>query len=380
MKLALCLFHYFPYGGLQRDFLRIATQLATIYPVEIFTTRWQGNLPNHLPIHFIKVNGISNHRRMQMFGHKIQAVAAQQGCQFLIGFNKIPGLAVYFSADNCYIDDAKQQHGRWYRYTPRYRCYAQLENSVFSKSLCTKILLLTKQQKKIYQKQYQTQDERFFILPAQFEDSPALKRNKIIVRTAHHLSESDKLLLMVCSAFKTKGVDRALATLAWLNQNYSTHHKLIIIGNDNPAPYIKLAKNLNVNHQIEFLGSREDVADYLYAADLFLHPARKEAAGKVLLEAMSCTLPIVTTTACGYAEHIMNANAGIVLPETSITPERLGKAIVHLLTESDENKAQRKEGIKTYVAHHRGTNLSQAAVTQISHWLIHESIPQENPF
>jgi UDP-glucose:(heptosyl)LPS alpha-1,3-glucosyltransferase len=53
----------------------------------------------------------------------------------------------------------------------------------------------------------------------------------------------------------------------------------------------------------------------LLAADLLVHPARSEAAGMVLLEALVAGLPVVVSGVCGYAGHIAAAGAGIVLPE-----------------------------------------------------------------
>ena len=53
---------------------------------------------------------------------------------------------------------------------------------------------------------------------------------------------------------------------------------------------------------------------YLLSANLLIHPARVEAAGMVLLEAITTGLPILTTGICGYAFHIQQAQSGMVLP------------------------------------------------------------------
>ena len=43
MKLALCLYKYFPYGGLQRDFLRILKECQSRgHEVSVYTSEWQG--------------------------------------------------------------------------------------------------------------------------------------------------------------------------------------------------------------------------------------------------------------------------------------------------------------------------------------------------
>ena len=43
MRLAFCLFRYFPYGGLQRDFVRIAQACrARGHSIDVYTLRWEG--------------------------------------------------------------------------------------------------------------------------------------------------------------------------------------------------------------------------------------------------------------------------------------------------------------------------------------------------
>ena len=61
---------------------------------------------------------------------------------------------------------------------------------------------------------------------------------------------------------------------------------------------------------VRFLGGRADVDRFYDAADFLLHPAYSESAGKVLLEALTHGLPVLTTDTCGYAPHILKAKRG----------------------------------------------------------------------
>ena len=46
MKLAFCLYKYFPFGGLQRDFLRIALACqARGHDIRVYTLDWEGEVP-----------------------------------------------------------------------------------------------------------------------------------------------------------------------------------------------------------------------------------------------------------------------------------------------------------------------------------------------
>jgi UDP-glucose:(heptosyl)LPS alpha-1,3-glucosyltransferase len=55
------------------------------------------------------------------------------------------------------------------------------------------------------------------------------------------------------------------------------------------------------------------------AADLFVHPARHDTTGTVILEAIVNGLPVITTSNCGYARHVASADAGIVLQDPFYT-------------------------------------------------------------
>ena len=46
MRIAFCLYKYFPFGGLQRDFLRIALACqARGHAVRVYTLEWRGEVP-----------------------------------------------------------------------------------------------------------------------------------------------------------------------------------------------------------------------------------------------------------------------------------------------------------------------------------------------
>ena len=68
---------------------------------------------------------------------------------------------------------------------------------------------------------------------------------------------------------------------------------------------------------------------------LLVHPARKEAGGLVLLEALSQGLPVIASEECGYAQYVAEAKAGEIVPNTD-DPKELVKALEDML--NDESK------------------------------------------
>jgi len=319
MNLAFCLFKYFPFGGLQRDFIRIAQEcLRRGHTIHVYTTQWEGANELGLPVTLIPAKGWQNHTRTQNFITEVRRQFAIQPFELLIGFNKMPGLDLYYAADTCFQAKARKQHGSWYRLTPRYRHLVNCEEAVFSNQSKTEILLISQLQQAEFIHYYQTQAERFHLLPPGIAKDRIAPENAADIRQGLRqelgLQEDDFLLLMVGSGFKTKGLDRTLLGLAHLPAELKKRSHLYVIGKDQTKSFEQQAKKLGIADQVAFLGGRDDVPRFLLGADLLLHPAYNENTGTVLLEALTSGLPVLTTDVCGYAHYIQEADAGLVLP------------------------------------------------------------------
>src|SRR5262245_37564685 len=144
MKLAFCLFNYFPYGGLQRDFLRISREcLARGHEIHVYTMRWEGELEPGFHIRLIQSKGLQNHTSIISFVKQLKKEFEKTHYDLIIGFNKMPHLDIYYAADVCYQARANQDHSFFYQFFPRYRTMVELERAVFKSKQKTKILLIS---------------------------------------------------------------------------------------------------------------------------------------------------------------------------------------------------------------------------------------------
>lgn len=333
MKIALCLYHYFPYGGQQRVMLAIAQMLKEAgHAVHIFTTKWQGDQPEGLMIHIAEINALGNHKKMLLFSRVVQHETQKEQFDIVVGFNKLPGLDIYFAADEPF--KSKKGRGRFYkRFLNRYKIFNRLEKSVFSKKSKTQILCLCEQQKQHYQALYHTQDERITVLPP---DLPVGSKSKLnnndrsAIRQALKIPKNDFVLITVASSFKTKGVDRALKALASLKPSTQTQCHYLIIGGDDSKSIRTLAQGLKLQQKVHFLGAQADITPYLLASDIMIHPARAEAGGIVLIEAIAAGLAILSTEICGYARIVKEAQAGKIL-QAYFSQDTLDQALSTLL-------------------------------------------------
>ena len=238
---------------------------------------------------------------------------------YFVGFNRMAGLDWYYAADNPFAEHVRQKN-TLVRLLPRYRVFGRLEKAVFGASGSTRILYLTEAQKTSFQHYYGTGDSRFRYLPPgvapQFvlRNEAESQRIRSRIRAEFKISEQSVLLVQVCSAFRTKGVDRVLESVSRLSPAVRDKVVYLVAGNEEPGGFLKLAEKLGIEDQVIFAGPRQDVPDLLTAGDLMVHPARNEATGTVLAEAAVCGLPAVCSADCGYAPLIRDAG-GIVLPD-----------------------------------------------------------------
>lgn len=367
-QLAFVLLRYFPHGGQQRDFLRIALALQRRgHKIRVYTTEWQGDLPPGFDLQLLPVRTWLQHRRYPLFSAQLQEALATAPADCVIGFNRLPGLDVYFAADGCFEEKAQNERAAAYRWTPRYRQLRDCEAAVFGVDAHTRVLLLTELQREQYLRHYPESAERLHLLPPGLSRRhacpPDAERRRNALRSSLDLQAGHLLLLQVGSGFAVKGVERSIRAIASLPRPLRQRCRLVIIGDDKPGYYRRLAQSLHIADQIEFLGGRDDVPDWMLAADLLLHPAFSESAGHVLLESLVYGLPVLTTDRCGYASHIRAAEAGWVCP----SPYRQSAFNVSLqeILGAEEARERWRANARTYCLENDLCGLEDAAADHI---------------
>lgn len=320
MKVVFVLYRYFPYGGLQRDFLRIAEACARRgHHIQVLTRAWEGEIPAWLEVILIESRAVTNHGRNRLFARRMRELLPGMDADVVVGFNRMPGLDVYFAADPCFASRLAGKKTPWlYSLLPRYRQFLAEERALLADSDAL-ILALTRRQIDDYRRLYQVPAQRFQLLPPGIArdrayNNESLQRRQAL-RQANHIGDDEHLLLLLGSGFRTKGLDRAIRALHSLPQVLRDKTRLFVVGADDPAPFQRLASQLGVEKQVHFWGGRDDVADFLFAADLLLHPAYNEAAGMALIESLAAGLPVIATAVCGYAHYIRDCGGGEVIEE-----------------------------------------------------------------
>jgi len=157
-------------------------------------------------------------------------------------------------------------------------------------------------------------------------------------------SNQKKKILFVGILTPRKGVDYLLKAIRIVKNRRSDFILEIIGGGPFKNEYEKLAVELGLDNVV-FLGSVEDETKIaaMKNCHFFILPSVYENFGVVLIEAMACGKPVITTLSGGQKEFV-NKDNGILVPPKD--PEALAKAIDYML---DHYSDYSPEKISRYV-------------------------------
>jgi UDP-glucose:(heptosyl)LPS alpha-1,3-glucosyltransferase len=334
MDFAFGIVSMFPGGGLQRDCAALARTLrARGHKVTLFASRVSGPLASDLAVELLPNSAWTNHGRNLRFAADLARACAGRFDR-VVGFNKLSGLDVLYCADPAY---AARRPGGWRQLMPRDRALRSLEAACFAPGRPTRLILLSRPQIEAYRQAWGTEPERIELLPPttdigrrqpQFRTDGTRER----MRAALGIAPDDWVWFAIGVQPRVKGLDRTIEAL-----DSHPDARLLVAGlSETPGTLYPIARGPRVidSNRIRLLGFREDIPELMAAADLLVHPARLDITGGVILEAIANGLPVIATAACGYAEHIDNAAAGIVVPE----PFDQGRFTVALATARDPDR------------------------------------------
>lgn len=133
-------------------------------------------------------------------------------------------------------------------------------------------------------------------------------------RSALQAPDSTPLVLFAAHNFALKGL-RELIEAAAAPAGRDARFITVVSGRDASGPYERLAARLGVSARFRFCGSSDDMRGWYAAADVLAHPTWYDPCSRVVLEALCCGLPVVTTRWNGAAEAITRGRHGIVVEE-----------------------------------------------------------------
>ena len=146
------------------------------------------------------------------------------------------------------------------------------------------------------------------------------------------LNKKTPVIISVGRLAKQKNFPLLLRAFQIVKQNIDA--KLIILGKGDERHHLeKLVQQLDLTQDVDLAGFTTNPWSYMNRADLFVLSSDEEPFGLVIVEAMTCGLPIVATDAIGGGPRtILNQDQyGNLVPVQN--PDALAKAMLAILTD-----------------------------------------------
>lgn len=132
-------------------------------------------------------------------------------------------------------------------------------------------------------------------------------------------------ILYVGSGFRRKGVPALIEAAARLTIPF----RLFVVGKGRNGYLKRRAQHLGVGDRVVFTGPVRDVERFYLGCDLFAFPTLYDPFSNATLEAMACSLPVITSAYNGVAELIREGEEGIVL-RNPLDPREIADALSRL--------------------------------------------------
>jgi|TARA_B100001094_G_scaffold333378_1_gene411238 N-acetyl-alpha-D-glucosaminyl L-malate synthase BshA len=144
---------------------------------------------------------------------------------------------------------------------------------------------------------------------------------------------NEKIICHISNFRKVKRIEDVLLSFEIISKEIDV--KLILVG-DGPerSALEKISRQSKYRNNIYFLGSLKSTKEVLNISDLFFLPSSTESFGLSALEAMACSVPVISTKTGGIPEVVINGESGF-LSKVGDVKEMSNNAIDLL---SNENK------------------------------------------
>jgi glycosyltransferase involved in cell wall biosynthesis len=183
-----------------------------------------------------------------------------------------------------------------------------------------------------------------------FNPSLYTKEKRMKIRNQLGISPEELVVCFIGRLVQEKGIFELLKSFRSLKEEYKTI-KLLVIGEAgeterDQSSQQQLGQLLN-HPDVLALGFRNDIADLLYASDIFVLPSYREGLPRSIIEAMSMKIPVIATDIRGCREEVMEGKNGYLIPKRD--SKALTQKLLTLVKDSEIRKNFGEFGRKTAV-------------------------------
>jgi len=236
---------------------------------------------------------------------------------------------------------------------PSYWTYRAIERRQYAASREARVIAVSHLVRRHLQDIHQVPRSRIHVVPNAIDPERLRVAQPGAVRCRFRnrlgLEPSDLVGLFVGHNFALKGLEPLLRGLARHRRAGGRSIHLLVCGGGRAGAYRRLAARLGLGESVRFLGHYPDVRDCYWSSDFFASPTYYDPCSLVVLEALACGLPVITTACNGASELMTDGRQGRILSHPTDSPGLL--AALGEMADDRRRRAMAAEALKLGRAH-----------------------------
>jgi len=336
-------------GGAESYAVSLASTLVKSgWETHLFGKNWDGE-PSAAIFHRIKIPKLlPSWAKMILFALKHKQMVKRQAFDVILGFGNTLHMNVY------------QSHGGVHRFSTARKLYTEknkilrsikrlliffslkdkvrnwIESAPFRLYPKPKIIAISLMIKEDFISFYHINEKEIKVI---YNGIDTAKYNKDLkehlrssLRQRLGISDNDVVFLFISYDLKKKGIMPLIEAAAKLKKLNFTRFKIVVVGEQPYSLLLKQVKRLGLEDTIIFTGPTKTPEDYYANCDVLVLPTFYDACSLVVIEAMACGLPAITTTYNGVAGIITNEKDGYIIshpPRSEEIAEAMKALIVY---------------------------------------------------
>lgn len=337
MNIAFCYESVLPNrGGCETYIADLARRLiADGHDVHLYSCRWDAHaLPEAMHFHALPALRGPRFLRPWRFGGACLKAIAKNRHDVTIGFDKTWGQDVLYPQGGLHAASAEHNRRKfrahWQRGLARFVkafdlahwSYSFLERKQYLSAPRPLIVVNSFMVRDHFQRHLQVSFDQLHVVrsaidPDRFLEHDRLKRRQEW-RERWGLAPAETIGLFAAMNYRLKGLEpllHAVGALLVRPTNPRPRFRLVVAGNPNFRAYEKLARRLGIANAVRFVGHCDPMRNAYFAADFLAHPTFYDPCSLVVLEALACGLPVITTQANGASELLSPPREGYVIAD-----------------------------------------------------------------
>ena len=324
IRLAIIRQKYRPDGGAGR-FISRALEALNDKKIElnVITRQWQGDVNPDWNIFICNPGKWGRVSRERGFARAARNIWEQQKFDIVQSHERIAGCDIYRAGDGVHrrwlIQRSRILSGWKKNQLMRDRYHLsvmQAEYEMYTSPKLKAVICNSEMVKKEIIEEFSVPADKIHVIYNSIDSMkfcPANSSDREKFRQIHGIPTLAHCMIFVGSGFERKGLKAAIEAIS------STDSHLLVVGKDKmEKQYRELAKRLGCDARIHFVGVQSDTLPFYQLSDGLILPTLYDPFPNVILEAMACGLPVITSTHCGGAEFIESGVNGFVVDALDI--------------------------------------------------------------